>query len=97
MAASGSSESIEAEIIETFAITGRGTVVVIDVTTSLPVAEELAAKVTRPDGSKLSASAFKEWLLRRTSEPLENEAFLLRSIDKAEIPLHSRITWEVRK
>lgn len=74
------------KVEERFHIAGRGTVIVISETTHLPVAKALRAKVTRPDSSQLVAEAFKEWLLRRDPRPIEREAYVLRGIDKSEIP-----------
>jgi hypothetical protein len=80
------SSSRRFQIKERFQIAGRGTVVVIGETTELPVGKALRATVTRPDSSQLTAEAFKEWLLRRDQQPLEREAYLLRGIDKSDIP-----------
>ena len=54
--------------------------------TGLPVGKELRATVTCPDGSQFSAKAFKEWLLRRSPQPAENEAYLLYGVVKQDIP-----------
>ena len=82
-------------IEERFQITGRGTVVVIGETTELPVGKALRATITRPDSSKLTTEAFKEWFLRREQRPLEKEAYLLRGIEKSEIPSGSFLEIEV--
>ncbi len=78
-------------IIERFQITGRGTVVVIDGRTELPVMHPLQASVTRSDGSVETFRAWKEWLLRRASPPLEDEAFLLVGADVERILIGSLI------
>jgi hypothetical protein len=75
-----------------FEITGRGTVVAIAETTDFPVAKQLQATVTRPDGSQLSATAFKEWLLLKTiPHNVEQEAYLLKGINKSDIPEGSTV------
>jgi len=69
-------------------------VVAIGETTDLPVGRALSVTVFRPDGSQLSVRAFKEWLLRRDPRPLEKEAFLLRGVEKAQVPEGSSIELE---
>jgi hypothetical protein len=51
----------------------------------------------RPDSSKLTTEALKEWFLRRQQRPLEKEAYLLREIEKSEIPDGSFLEIEVVK
>lgn len=79
-------------MLERFSITRRGTVVVLDGVIDLPIGRPLSARVTRPDGSHLDAVAFKEWLLRSGPTPIENEAFLLMSVDKVDVPEGSLVT-----
>jgi hypothetical protein len=74
------------QIEEKFKINGRGTVVVVAQTTNLPVGKALHATIVLPDGSHLKAEAYKEWFLRRIPQPIEKEAYLLRGIEKAQIP-----------
>jgi len=74
------------KVTERFEITGRGTAVVVADRTNLPVGSPLKATIIGPDGSRLDAVAFREWLLRRTSEPVEHEAYLLQGIAKSQIP-----------
>ena len=83
------------QIKDRFHITGRGTVVVISEITELPVGKALRATVTRPDKSRISTEAFKEWLLRRDPLPRESEAYLLRGIEKAAIPDGSFLEIEI--
>lgn len=78
-------------ITECFQITGRGAAVVIDGTTKLPVMRPLRASVTRSDGSVETYRAWKEWLLRRSSPPLEDEAFLLAGAEVQNLPIGSLI------
>ena len=86
---------IIAAIEERFQITDRGTAVVIRQVTGLPVGKPLRATVSRPDGSRFSVEAFKEWLLRRDcSPPEEVEAFLLRGVAKNDVPDGSTIELE---
>lgn len=65
--------------------------VATDQVTSLPVGKKLLATITRADGTVLRADAYKEWLLRRNPEPLENEAFLLIGLSKIEVPIGSTL------
>jgi hypothetical protein len=51
----------------------------------------------RPDSSKLATEAFKELILRREPRPLEKEAYLVRGIEKSEIPDGSFVEIEVTK
>jgi hypothetical protein len=75
-----------------FEITGRGTVVAVVGASNLPVATQLRATVTRPDGSQVSAPAFKEWLLlKSTPQVAEREAYFLKGVTKSEIPDGSTI------
>jgi len=57
----------------------------------LPVSKKLAATVVRPDGTMLNADAFKEWLLRRSTDSIEGEAFLLMGLSKADVPVGSQL------
>lgn len=77
-------------IDDTFDIAGRGLVVAISDCTGLPSGRSLIATVTRPDGSQVTAEAFKESLLRKTTTPPEGEAFLLKGLGKADIPIGSQ-------
>ncbi len=82
-------------IEEIFQIAGRGTVVAIGETTTLPVGKALRATVFRPDGSQFTVHAFKEWLLlRHDPRPFGKEAYLLRDIEKAQVPEGSTIELE---
>lgn len=85
---------VSMQVLETFEIE-RGLIVAVEAPTNLPVARQLLALVTRGDGTTVSAPAFKEWLLRRDPHPLESEAFLLRGLRKADVPLGSSIELSV--
>ena len=77
-------------VADTFQIAGRGLAVVVDEATDLPVNKKLAATVVKPDGTTLNADAFKEWLLHRSGDPIEREAFLLMGLTKADVPVGSQ-------
>ncbi len=79
------------KIIDTFQITGRGLVVAIDETTELPVGKKLLAVMSRTDGSSISVDAYKESFLRKNSQPIEGEAFLLMGLSKLDVPLGSEL------
>lgn len=81
------------KIGERFQIADRGLAVTTGALTDLPVGKAIAATVIRPDGSELPVTAHKEWLLRKSIEPLEDEAFLLVGIIKTEVPEGSTIVF----
>jgi len=83
------------EIIETFEITGRGLAVAVEQATELPVSKKLLAVVKRPDGSSIYADDYKEWLLRRNSQPIEKEAFLLIGLSKVDVPVGSELHLQI--
>jgi hypothetical protein len=78
-------------ISETFEITGRGTVAVIDEVTDRSVGKAHRVELIKPTGEIVGTEAFKERLLRRDHVPLESEAYLLKGIQKADIPPGSRL------
>jgi hypothetical protein len=82
-------------VAEAFQITGRGLVVAVEEVTELPVGKKLSARITTPDGTSIDAEAFKEWLLRRTPELLEKEAYLLVGLVKDDVPVGSEIHLEI--
>ena len=47
--------------------------------------------VIKPDGERLTADAYKEWLLRHTPKPVEGEAFLLMGLAAEDVPVGSEI------
>lgn len=81
-----------ARVKEVFAVTGLGAVVVLDGTSALPINEALDAIIERPDGSRISAEAWKEWILRRIPTPVEIEAFRLKNLAPVDVPLGSEVT-----
>lgn len=83
---------ISAQIVESFQITGRGTVIVVDTKTELPVGRCLKATVHKADGSVKVYTAWKEWLLRSNKEQLEDEAFLVVDATIAHIPVGALVT-----
>ncbi|MDB5675635.1 MAG: hypothetical protein JWM65_2617 [Sphingomonas bacterium] len=78
-------------VLETFEIE-RGLIVAVQAPTDLPVGKRLSAVITRGDGTTISATAYKEWLLRRDPELVEGEAFLLRGLRKTDVPVGSEVT-----
>ena len=82
-------------IEECFELAGRGTVVTFAKVTGLPVGRPLRATVSRPDGSRLQADAFKEWLMRLDLRTSAAEAFLLMNVQKSAIPNGSTIELEL--
>lgn len=83
---------ISAQIIESFQIKGRGTVVVIDAKTELPIGRSLQATIHQHDGSTEDYQAWKEWLLRRSKVPYEDEAFLIVDATIGQVPVGGSIT-----
>jgi len=81
-------------ILETFAITGRGVAVVTEEITEFCVGKALLAKVIRPDSTEIEATAYREWLLRRNPESIEKCAFLLRGVEKSQVPVGSYLQIE---
>jgi len=84
-----------AQIVESFRIAGRGTVIVIDNTTDLPVGRCLQATIQLSDGTSKDYQAWKEWLHRRAEAPLEDEAFLIVDATVSEVPIGALISLEV--
>lgn len=76
----------EFAIVETFEITGRGAVAVVDKLTGRGVGRALRVELVKPSGEVVSTEAFKEWLLRRQPEPTENEVFMLKGLHKGDVP-----------
>jgi hypothetical protein len=83
---------IEYDILETFVI-ARGVVVVLGKATERDAGKPHRVEVALPSGRYLPATAFKEWLLRRGSNPAENEAFLLVGLRKGDIPAGSKLRY----
>ena len=77
------------KILETFHITDRGLVVVLDGFTGLAIGVAHPTRITTPSGASHSSEAYNEWLLRRTPEPVENEAFILEELAKDDVPIGS--------
>ena len=85
-----------AKITECFQIKGRGTVVVINAKTELPIGRCLDATIFHHDGKTETYDAWKEWLLRRSKEPVENEAFLIVDVTIEQIPNGGSITLQIK-
>lgn len=86
---------ITAHIVEHFQITGRGTVIVIDKVTDLPIGRCLQATIQFSDGASLDYGAWKEWLLRRDNKPLEDEAFLIVDAPISHAPIGAVVTLKI--
>lgn len=75
------------KILSVFTITGRGTAVAVEGYTDLPINQKLRARLRRPDGSLLEATAGKSYLLRLVEgQTVDLEAFLLYDVDKRDVP-----------
>jgi hypothetical protein len=82
------------QIVEVFEVQQRGAVAVVREHTTIPAGKALRATLVRPDGSRLVATASKEFLLRRHLLPQESEAFLLRAVPVSQVPEGSWIELE---
>lgn len=65
------------KIVQSFFVTGRGMVAVVDEHTELPIRRTLIAEITRADGRAVTARCTKEYVLSRRPEVIEKEAYLL--------------------
>ncbi|NVJ59341.1 MAG: hypothetical protein HWE27_03070 [Gammaproteobacteria bacterium] len=81
------------EIIEKFEITNRGAVVVIEAITERVPGKPYKVEVTGKDNETLTTEAYKEWLLRHTSEPVEKEAYMLKGLHKKDLAENTSITF----
>jgi hypothetical protein len=88
---------ISAKIIESFQIKGRGIAVIIDQKTQLPIGRCLQAEIFQNDGSAVKFKTWKEWLLRRSKEPLEGEAFLISDATAKQVQVGMLITIKIEK
>lgn len=79
------------QIVERFWISGRGLVVCVNEMTGLPGGHKLTAIISRPDGSKVKAVAYKECPLIRNPPPVEMEAFNLPELTKVDVPEGSEL------
>ena len=80
------------KILHTFAIPGRGTGVIVDRRTNLPAKQVLFARVCRPDGSLLEASATKEHThCRADNEAADRDTFFLRGVAHKDVPAGSTL------
>lgn len=76
---------------ESFQITDRGLVIVVNGQTELEVGKEHSARITRPDGTIINAACYKEWLLRHQPVINEREGFLLVGVKKEQVPIGSKV------
>ena len=86
-------EAIRLEVEETFTITGRGIVALLNGETDLGVGKPYKVEILTPEGKMLKTEAFKEWLLRKNPEPIEKEGFLLMNLSKKDVPIGSVVTF----
>jgi len=85
--------SLTYKVIDTFLITNRGLVILGDATCdAIHVGTECEISIRTPSGETMNRKGFKEWLLKKTPEPLETEAYLVIGASKAEIPIGSVAT-----
>ena len=73
-------------IRDVFAIAGRGTVVAVGDAAHLPRQRPFPVTIVRPDGSRVTADAFLEFLSGSELRPVDRVALLLPGIAKADIP-----------
>ena len=73
-------------IVETFYVSGRGAVAVLDEPTGRDEGRPHRVQLLKPSGEAVSAMASKEWLLRHQPVVHEKEAFMLRGIRKSDLP-----------
>jgi hypothetical protein len=81
----------EYQIVETFEITGRGAVVVVEDVPSRTVGTALRVEILLPDGNVISAEAHREFPLRRQPQSAQSDAFWLKGLHKDQVPPGSRI------
>jgi len=81
------------KILHTFAIPGRGTGVIVDRRTDYSPKQVLFAKICRPDGSRLEASATKEHMEFRegNDDAADRDAFFLRGVARKDVPAGSTL------
>jgi hypothetical protein len=84
------------KVVEAFDIRGRGVVLVGDKSFSdFLEAKSCDIEIITPNGDVLKGVAFKEWLLgSSTTQPGKIEAFFIRGMNKAEIPIGSMVSVE---
>jgi len=81
------------EVIEKFEITDRGAVVVIDEVTERVPGKPYKVEVSGTNNEVLTTEAYKEWFLRRTPEPVEKEAYMLKGLHKKDLSENTSITF----
>ena len=85
---------IKLVVEDTFTITGRGLVVLLNGQTDLGVGTPHKMEVVTPDGDVFRTEGYKEWILNRKQEPVEKEGFLLMNLSKKEVPVGSHVTFK---
>ena len=81
------------KVVEAFSIRGHGVVLVGDNTFSeFLETKSCDVEIITPSGDVLKGVAFKEWLLgSSTPQPNQIEAFFVRGMNKADIPIGSMV------
>jgi len=77
-------------VIDTFSITGRGTVVLLDCLLRLP-AVEVGIRVTPPDGGTFECVGYVETVCRRSAKPVESTGISVRDLSKDRFPVGSTV------
>jgi len=67
----------ERKIVQSFRITGRGTVAVVDEHTALPIRCVLRVEITRADGTRIVTRCEKNFIHGRLPRAYEKEVYLL--------------------
>ena len=81
------------KVVDTFVIEGRGLVVIIDGLTELNVGNPHKVEVQTKTGETFTSESYKEWLCIRHPKPIEKEAYLLKDLQKEQVPIGSKITF----
>lgn len=77
-------------VADTFSITGRGTVILLNCLLHLP-AGEISIRVSRPDGAAFDCVGYAEFVCRRTSRAVESTGILVRDLSKDHFPVGSAV------
>lgn len=78
-------------IVQTFCITGRGTVAVVDERTALPIRCVLTAEITRADGTRIVTRCQENFIHGRIPQPYEKEVYLLLGTPPVDISVGDEI------
>ncbi len=83
--------AIEYDIIGSFEITSRGTVVCLNEDTERSVGTPYSIEVLTPHGVVVKAVGYLEYSLHLNPAPIERECYLLKGLRQAEVPMGSRL------